>query len=543
MEAIDDQTGQVPALWPWLLLCAVGGVWVTLGTPQLPQHADSLVPVLASLYRWTPYFWELDRIGMLVPLLARPFHDPFTNLLVQNVLDNFAGLAAMVLLARYVLRDGTYPLVGVLSAAVFLTLAPLGYRFHFYVSTLYGVWLALGLGGLILAESSAKGWWRRALGFLLMVLAHWAFSAALVVLGPLVLLRALFFKGEQQQVAAPQSPAGTAALPTRLCTHLYRLAKTETAVNLLLLASAFAVGWLSMRRTKFHTNMETLPVREWWGGVRLLAHNTWNALQPHGWPCFLLLTAWLGLTLLSLPRLRRHGTRALRAAGTLAASAPFFGLFMATTKHFKMNDYDQRYSLSCVFLAQEACMVLGVAGLAALLSRRVRVAVHVLLVPVFLLALHASCGVPSLAAFRADLDQTLGRYTADVLDAHCTHVAGDYWKVWPTVFHANLVLHERGQPDQVWGLTYRSGPTASQWRQVPRDKVRVAVPVGDPEAETWLRRSGFGPMLVAEKRATVWVLRPDPTAISLGAAAGGGAVQGYSSLPCEWTRYSGRTSD
>jgi hypothetical protein len=168
--------------------------------------------------------------------------------------------------------------------------------------------------------------------------------------------------------------------------------------------------------------------------------------------------------------------------------------------------------------------------------------VHVLLAPVFLLALHASYGVPSLAAFRADLDRTLGTYTADVLDAHCTHVAGDYWKVWPTVFHANLVLHERGQPNQVWGVTLRSSPTASRWQQLPLDQVRVAVPVGDPQAENYLRCYGFGPMLVAEKRATVWVLQPDPNAIPLGAVAGSGAVLGYCSLPGEWPRYSGELS-
>src|SRR5205085_12304619 len=108
-------------------------------------------------------------------------------------------LAALFLLARYALRDATYPLAGTLSAAAFLTLTPPGYRFDFFLNTFYGVWLALGLGGLVLLEPRADGRvparrWLPALARL--VLAHWAYCATALLLGPLVLFRGLLCRGE-----------------------------------------------------------------------------------------------------------------------------------------------------------------------------------------------------------------------------------------------------------------------------------------------------------------------------------------------------------
>jgi hypothetical protein len=118
---------------------------------------------------------------------------------------------------------------------------------------------------------------------------------------------------------------------------------------------------------------------------------------------------------------------------------------------------------------------------------------------------------PSIKKARDDLNQTygLGGRTADVLAAHCTHVAGDYWKVWPSVFHANLTLREQGESRTVWGITLRAEPTRAQWKHMPLDELRIAVPLDDKgEADTWLRWYRLPPMVVVEKRTTIYVLRP-----------------------------------
>ena len=68
-----------------MVLAALLAVWIDLSPIHRFHNSDSLIPVLMSLDRWTPFYWEQNRFGMLVPLLALPFRDPFANLLVQEV--------------------------------------------------------------------------------------------------------------------------------------------------------------------------------------------------------------------------------------------------------------------------------------------------------------------------------------------------------------------------------------------------------------------------------------------------------------------------
>src|SRR5260370_3901671 len=124
---------QIPCIWPYLILCAFAAVWIDLGTLHSGHNGDSLIPVLVSLQRWTPFFWEQDRIGMLVPLIAAPFRNPLVNFLLQGFFYVFSYLAAAFLLARYILRGASYPFLGALSASAFLSLATAHYRFGFFL--------------------------------------------------------------------------------------------------------------------------------------------------------------------------------------------------------------------------------------------------------------------------------------------------------------------------------------------------------------------------------------------------------------------------
>lgn len=45
-------------------------------------------------------------------------------------------------------------------------------------------------------------------------------------------------------------------------------------------------------------------------------------------------------------------------------------------------------------------------------------------------------GMPSLGRIERRLDDRFGRQTAAVLRSGATVIAGDYWRVWPAVFHA-----------------------------------------------------------------------------------------------------------
>src|SRR5262249_17792352 len=113
--------------------------------------------------------------------------------------------------------------------------------------------------------------------------------------------------------------------------------------------------------------------------------------------------------------------------------------------------------------------------------------------------------------------------TADVLASGCTHVAGNHWSVWATVYHANLVLREGGESREIWGVSVYSRPLAWVWRsRVSPSDVRVAVRRGEErQADFWLCRYGFPGLVVGEERPTLNVLTPGAVALEDGPKWGG----------------------
>src|SRR5439155_20821710 len=84
-----------------LLLVGATAAWMNLASLHESEHADSLLPVLVSTQRWTPFFWGQDRFGMLIPLLAMPIRHPLANLLAQGWMMTAAGLLAPFAAARF----------------------------------------------------------------------------------------------------------------------------------------------------------------------------------------------------------------------------------------------------------------------------------------------------------------------------------------------------------------------------------------------------------------------------------------------------------
>ncbi|HET9551497.1 MAG TPA: hypothetical protein VFP50_00880, partial [Anaeromyxobacteraceae bacterium] len=110
-------------------------------------------------------------------------------------------------------------------------------------------------------------------------------------------------------------------------------------------------------------------------------------------------------------------------------------------------------------------------------------------------------------------------WTDDLLEARCDLVAGDYWTVWPAVWHAALVARERGLPASPYGLAHRSNPTVPFWWGRPHQALRICRtrgPGSAREAARWLPAYGLWPVEVLERREEIVVLRVRP---------GGGAPQ------------------
>jgi hypothetical protein len=470
----------------------LGGVlalWIDLGDFHRRQTSDSLLPVLASLYRWTPYYWDCNRIGMLVPLLASPVTDPLANLVLQSWLVLFATFAAILLLPCYVLRNSAAVLAGLVAAALFFLLLPKDWSFYFtFGQPHYPVALALGLGALLLAASDKPPSRTRLAGALVLaVLAHWVNAATASFLGPLVVLRWLLSGNRRRggrEMALGLGLLGVAATAGGLLPRL------------------LAPGLADPMRSGL------LPIGQWPTAWAQLAAGTWEAVVAPcgGWYLALAGAAALGLR---VPTLRR-------AAFVLAGAAVVYGLATGTLRWVEGNAFHCRYWLPVVFLLQAALAILAVAPLAALLRGTMRHLVTLGCATALLGGVALTFGWPSLARVRADLDHLphampLPQRTADVLATRASHVVGPYAQVWVAVFHANLALHELGQARVVWGVSGRALPTWDLWGRFTPENLRVAVlpEQGEPDREAAAYRQYCLPPLTAvQRRPTLELFRP-----------------------------------
>jgi hypothetical protein len=81
-------------------------------------------------------------------------------------------------------------------------------------------------------------------------------------------------------------------------------------------------------------------------------------------------------------------------------------------------------------------------------------------------------------------------------------LAGDYWTVWPAVFHANMVLYERAGHVGVFGLTYRSDQTDKMWlERTKTGPVVLAAPRFDASSSIWVSRLGVAVTYVMDRGA------------------------------------------
>jgi hypothetical protein len=474
---------------------AVAALLLDLSGFHALEHGDSIVPVLVSLQRWTPFYWDQERFGMLVPLLARPVGDPLWNLLLQRGLMILAGLAAVVLLARHVLAGRDWPLAGALAAATLLALAPAPWLFEFLGDQPYGLSVALALAGLAFAEGPAPaGGARRAArlgaGLALVLLAHWVNAGAGLLLLPLAAARA----GADLLEGAPR-----AAVVPRL------------GVEAGLLAAGLAAGqvsiaaWPALSGKPLRLATGTLPAAQWPHAWATLLGNAWR--EAAAWGLVLVAAAAAGVALLALPALRRGLAGALTRSGVLLAAALAYALLAGSLRWVEQNAFHWRYLAPSAALVHLAAIAL-VAEPLARLPRLARPAGALALLAVPLGALAAG-GAPSLARVRADLDRLAGARTADVVAARCTAIAGDYWTVWPAVWHALLVRRERGDALPAYGISHRSNPTLPAFLALPRDARRVCVADGEERiAARWLGDYRLDGLEERERVGRVRVLAP-----------------------------------
>lgn len=464
-----------------MLGCAAGAFCIDLSRFHEGQHADALLPVMVSLYEWQPFYWEQDRLGMLLPALALPFRHPLANLLVQNGLAIFGGLASFGILARYLVRDATWVGIGAGGAIVFLLAFPVGERFQVLNGAQpYPIAVLLALGGILVAAGTGRPVARVLAAMALTLLAYWYNAGIGVVIAPLVAWRfaASWIRGESKWregfIATLLTACGT------VCGRLLMALADSRATNFTLSeSSTWPCAWHTMAMKVY--------------------------LRFEGYFEVLAALAAIGLLWLAIPATRAAAAKCWLILAVVVAWVLSQGLFAGTTTWAVMNNYDARYLYPGLMGLAMASVGVAVGPLLALRPRLSPVWVLIALP----LAAVCAYGTPSVAAARASIDNATGRWTNDILDGGCTHVVGEYWHVWPATFHANMTLADRGDPRILWAVAFRSRPTHRHWLSFPQARMRLGVLKTEPSAEADLHwRWVFPTTVCVETRPTLEIHRP-----------------------------------
>lgn len=429
----------------------VAALFLTLGKMQWLNHADCLIQALTSLYRWTWFYWGQGRYGMLTAALATPVHSPLGNLLLQNGIVTFCGLMTFPLAHAYVIGWRTAPLAGLLSTGIFVLAGKDRFHQDYFINQPYAVSMCLGLLGLfVLRLRPARGLrelLRITCAAILFFLSLWV-SLATVVLLVLLLAMTLFFSSDSPAAKWRRLRfALLVILPSALC-------------NLVIIKIS------GYREDVGFTSPVTWPL-----AFCQLAWNNFE-LMPMA---FIVSVGVIFAAGAALLKKVDAGSRreVLAACCVLAATGVVYLLVMAASTHVRDNEFSYRYGVPSLVLFVAAAS-LPAAWLVSFAGQRRTAYLEIGLFIALLVGISFRYGMPSYALARTTIDKRFGKYSRDIVDNKCTHIMGDYWDVWETVFHVNQVLHERGSRDVVWGITWRSKVTHDLWfPKIPSARIAV----------------------------------------------------------------------
>ena len=431
------------------LISAVFALWWDCGNIHSFHNADDLVPVMASLWHWTPFYWGEDRFGMPLGLLASLFHNPLTNLLVQNWMSAFLGFLGLALLPACVAGKPGIS-AGILTAGIFIALAPDQALYGWFgTGQCYGTAMGFGAAALALVNSTDNpGKARITASALLVFLSIWTNTAMILILAPLALW-----------LARRKGMGRTAAIFLAL-----------TAI------ASFCLVRTAMRPAEYTRTYSIIPPGGWVAAWGTMAGAIWAGLLR--WKMAAVLGAALAAGTAAAIILRQARNNIPGAVALIASGGVYFGV-TAIIGWVASRSGDSRYTLPVLALlsASAGLMVPAITGL-----NRARLAA-LLLFPFIATGIRA--GLPYPPGVRPALDRSIGTATPEIIQRGVTHVAGDYTRVWPAVFHANMALYGTVPDRTVWALTARNAQTRALWDRSDRRAWRIAVLRGDTGLTPW----------------------------------------------------------
>ena len=439
---------------PWLvvvILTAGLAAWMGLGSLHDFQHADSLLTVLISTQRWTPFFWGQDRFGMLVPLVVMPVRDPLANLLVQGWLMTVGALLAPFVMARFLSRrTGVWLAVGALTDTLLLLIATPAVQFDWLVTQPYGLSIALGFAALIVADDR-DGIGPAVAALILLTLASWVNIGVLVML---LIAAAIGGSKPVRLIALAIAGAGLASLAARY------LATAHT-ITALATPRQWLDGWRQLLEGLAGVTEQPVP-------AIVIAI---GAIAAAGW-------------------LWRTGGLSPRPMAAILLMAVGTWLVVGTSLWVGMNRYSFRYMYPTLMIAGVGVSTIFTALLRGRRSNALTAGALIALTAVAIVRY----GSPSVSRIEHQFDDRFGRQTDAVLRSGATVIGGDYWRVWPAVFHVNLTLARTHVHARVFGLALRSEETDPLWRRAGQS-VLIAGSPDDPSVVAVAREHGVAATL------------------------------------------------
>ena len=439
---------------------AVAAICINLSWIHTKHDADSLLISLISIERWTPYYWADNRFGMLLPLLASPIRSYMANLLVETQLSVVATLLAVVLFQCFLLeRERGFTARNLGSACLTIGLAILVLRPHDRVAQVfllpshpYFTSLSLALVGLIvLLRYRERPLLRYLIAATALLLSFWVNWTN----GPVIVGLALLLPSGQRGLGA----------------HL-----RVRAPSLLLISATFAAMYLFSLRYPRLMITGIAPLSEIPNTISLmLANVAGDMLYPMR--LALLTVAALFAAIL---RWRNMFVRKLLSPGeahVIIFIAIAFAIAVASTEWVMKNAYEWRYltiPLALTFLVIASFLADSIYQLLSQATASTAAATGLALL-LFAVGIIRVFGMPSAELARASIDSVSRAHYAKIDRLKCTHVIGDYWVAWSSVFYNRS--HNIQPP--LWAVSLRSEVTEDLWSRIPAVERRYCGVCGD----------------------------------------------------------------
>ena len=186
---------------------------------------------------------------------------------------------------------------------------------------------------------------------------------------------------------------------------------------------------------------------------------------------------------LSLQLLFAGGTAFLRKmfspgeSHVIIVIAVIFAISVATTEWVMKNAYEWRYWTVPVVLIFLVLASFVADSMYLLLQQATAssVAASAIAVLLFAAAIVRIFGLPSVEQARASIDAVSRVHYAKIEQLGCTHMIGDYWIAWSSVFYNRS--HDIQPP--LWAVSLRSEPTEHLWSTIPPAERRYCGVCGD----------------------------------------------------------------